>query len=141
MTDRMLIEAHWGYKPFVLKSGDVAEKNKLACIDLAAANGQVCKGRTATTLFPIGLFNEAMTGDGVKTISIKMFCEHQLQWYVNDTTAPLDIGDLLKHVYIKDDQTMSADDTGRSIGGVLLGVDAAKGVLVYSGLPTIPAAT
>lgn len=138
--ERMVIEAHWGYKPFVLKSGDLAEKGKLACLDTANL-GKVVKGRTATGLWPIGIFNETLTGDGVQEISVKLFSEIRLVWWINDATTPVAAADILKYCYIKDDQTMSGDDTGRSAGGIVMGLDTVKGVLVYSALPALLAAS
>jgi hypothetical protein len=131
--DRMVIEAHWGYYPFVLKNGDVAEKGKLACLDRATA-GIVRKGATATGLVPVGVFNESLTGDGVKKISVKLFDEIRAIWWTNDSTTPLTANDIGDPCYIKDDVTVSGDNTGRSLAGMVLAVDSAKGVLVYSPL-------
>lgn len=131
--DRQVIEAHWGYIPMVLKNTEVAEKGHLACLDRSTA-GIVCKGKTGTGLVPFGVFNESMTGDGVKKISIKLFDEIRAIWWNNDTgtaVAATDIGD---PCYIKDDVTVTADSTGRSVAGMVLAVDSAKGVLVYSPL-------
>lgn len=138
--ERMVIEAHWGYKPFVLKSGDLAEKGKFACLDTANL-GKIVKGRTATTLFPIGVFNETMTGDGVKEISVKLFHEIQLIWWNNDSGTAVVAGDILSLCYMVDDQTVSGDSTGRSPAGIVMGLDAVKGVLVYTALPTLIAAS
>jgi hypothetical protein len=138
--ERMVIEAHWGYKPFVLKSGDLAEKGKMACLDLANL-GKVVKARTATGLYPIGVFNETLTGDGVKEISVKLFREIQMIWWKNDATTAVAAGDVLSYCYIKDDETVSGDDTGRSPAGIVMGLDTNKGVLVYSALPSLLAAS
>jgi hypothetical protein len=131
--ERPVIEAHWGYYPFVLRNGDVAEKGKLACLDRATA-GIVRKGVTATGLVPVGVFNESLTGDGVKKISVKLFDEIRAIWWNNDTTTPITANDIGDPCYIKDDVTVSGDNTGRSLGGMVLAVDAAKGVLVYTPL-------
>lgn len=138
MTERMQIEAHWGYKPFVLKNGDLAEKGKLACLDLSLS-GQVCKGRKATGLIPIGVFGETITGDGTKTVIVKLFNEYRLNWWVNDATTAVTAADIGTLCYVKDDVTVTGDDTGASVAGLVMGVDAVKGVLVYSTLPALPA--
>jgi hypothetical protein len=136
MTERQKIEAHWGYKPFVLKSGVVAEKGKMACLD-TTESGKVVAGKPSTTLIPIGWFQETMTGDGVKTISVMLFDEVRLGWWDNDTGAPLAAADILHPCFILDDHTMTATATGHSQGGIVMAIDASKGVLVYSGLPML----
>jgi hypothetical protein len=136
--ERQIIEAHWGYISLPLKSGELGEKGKLACIDLAAS-GQIVKGRVATSLIAIGVFHETVVGDGIKKIHIKMFKEIQAIWWINDTGTPLTVADRGKAAFIKDDQTVSGDSTGRSALGMVLDVDPAKGVLVYSPPPRLPA--
>lgn len=138
MTERMVIEANWGYYPFVLKSGEAAEKGKMACLD-TVASGQVVKGAASTTLIPIGIFMESLTGDGVKKIQVKLFQEVKAFWWTNDGTAPVAADDIGTFAFIKDDVTVSMDDTGRSAAGLILAVDSAKGVLIYHPLPTAPA--
>jgi hypothetical protein len=138
--ERMVIEAHWGYISLLLKANEVAEKGKLACIDLSA-NGIIVKGRTATTLIPLGVFHETLTGDGVKKVHIKLFREIQAIWWNNDTGSPIGPEDVGTIAYIKDDQTVTATATGASPLGLILATDTAKGVLVYSPLPHWPAAS
>lgn len=133
MTERAKIEAHWGYKPFVLKSGVVAEKGKLACLD-TTESGKVVAGKASTTLIPIGWFMETLTGDGVKTIQVMLFDEIRLAWWDNDSGAALGAADILHPCYILDDHTVTATDTGHSLAGIVMGIDSAKGVLVYAGL-------
>lgn len=135
--ERMQIEAHWGYIPLVLKNGDLAEKGKLACLDLSLS-GQVCKGRKATGLIPLGVFGETLTGDGTKTVIVKLFNEYRLNWWANDTVTAVTAAEIGTLCYIKDDVTVTGDDTGASPAGLTLKVDAVKGVLVYSTLPAIP---
>jgi len=131
--DRMVTEAHWGYVPLTLKSGEVAEKGKLCCFDRSTA-GIVCKGKTGTGLVPIGVFHESMTGDGTKKISVKLFDEIRAIWWKNDATTAVAAADIGDPCYIKDDETVSADSTGRSVAGMVLAIDSIKGVLVYSPL-------
>lgn len=130
MAERMIIRAAWGYQDFVLKSGVVAEKGKIACID--TADGSVTKGAASATLVPLGVFAQSITGDGVKTVQVEMWQEIGLRWWVNDTVAAVVAADLGQVVYMKDDQTVSGDGTGRSALGIALKLDTVKGVLVYT---------
>lgn len=132
--ERMVDRAAWGWHDFVLKSGVLAERGKLACID--TADGSITKGALSATLIPLGLFTETLTGDGVKTVQVRMFHELSLFWWNNDTAGtPLTAASVGKLAYIKDDQTVSAVSVGASAAGLVLQVDALKGVLVYSSYP------
>lgn len=139
MTERMTIEANWGYFPFVLKSASVAEKGHMACID-TTQSGKVVPGATSATLIGIGIFQESFTGDGVKKISVKLFDELKLHWWDNDGTSPVAADDIGSFAYIKDSHTVSMDDTGRSLAGLVLGVDSSKGALIHHTLPAAPPA-
>lgn len=137
MTERMVIEAHWGYIALPLASAEVAEKGKLACID-TANNGIIIAGATATGLVPLGIFQENLTGDGTTTVQIKLFREIQAIWWDNDTGGtPVVAADRGGLCYILDDSTVSGDNTGRSTAGMVLAVDATKGVLVYASYPFV----
>jgi hypothetical protein len=57
----------------------------------------------------------------------------------NDTAAAFVAADAGKLAYVKDDQTVQK--TGAVSLGLVLRVDAAKGVLVYSSYPFLPDAT
>lgn len=135
MAERMLTEAHWGYYAFVLANAEVAEKGKLACFD-TANNGVLVKGKAAAGLVPIGIFAESMTGDGVKRVQVKLHREIQMTWWANDNVAAVAAADRGGLCYIKDDQTVSSDDTDRSVAGMVMDVSSAKGVLVLFGLKT-----
>lgn len=137
MTERMVIEANWGYIPLVLKSGEVAEKGHLACLD-TTQSGKVVKGATSATLIPIGIFQESFTGDGGKKISIKLFQEIKAFWWDNDSGTAVVAADIGTWAYIKDSHTVSGDDTGRSVAGLVLALDSAKGVLIYQPMPVRP---
>ncbi len=133
MTDRMVTEAVWGYQDFVLKSGVLAERGKLAVID--TADGSITKGGTAATLLPLGLWMQTLTGDGVKKIQVQLFHPINARWWDNDTAGtPAVAADVGKAAYIKDDQTVTRATTG-SVLGLILAIDASKGVLVYSSYP------
>lgn len=137
MTERMVIEANWGYIPMVLKSASVAEKGHMACFD-TTQSGKVVPGATSETLIPLGIFQESLTGDGVKKVHIKLFDEIKPHYWDNDGTSPVAADDIATFCYIKDSHTVSMDDTGRSVAGLVLAVHSTKGVLVYSTLPTAP---
>ena len=129
--ERMLTEAAWGYYAFVLPDGVVAEKGKLACFNTALA-GELVPASATVGLYPIGIFAESMTGDGVKKCQVKLHREIWATWWSNDAAGtPVAISDRGTTCYFKDDQTVTADDTGASVAGVVLDVHATKGVLVY----------
>lgn len=132
MAERMVQEAHWGYFAFALANAEVAEKGKLACID-TANGGIVIAGKSAAGLLPIGVFAESATGDGVKRVQVKLFHEIQATWWDNDTSSAVDASDRGTLCFLKDSHTVSADNTGRSVAGMVLDVDARKGVLVHFG--------
>lgn len=130
MTERMITEAHWGYYAFVLANGEVAEKGKLAAID-TANGGIIIKAKAAAGLIPIGIFLESLTGDGAKKVQIKLHREIQATWWDNDGTNPAALADRGKLAYIVNETTVSILGTGRSVAGMILDVDASKGVLVH----------
>lgn len=133
MAERMVIRAAWGYHDFILKSGVVAEKGKICCID--TTDGSITKGAASATLIPLGVFVSSLTGDGVKTVQVEMFQEIGLRWWNNDATTPVVVADLGTVVFMKDDQTVSGDGTSRSPMGCALALDTVKGVLVYTAYP------
>lgn len=135
MTERMMTEAHWGYYAFVLANLEVAEKGKLAVFD-TANNGVLVNAKSAVGLVPIGIFAESMTGDGVKRIQVKLHRELQMTWWTNDSVAPVSANDRGQLCYLKDNVTVSADDTDRSVAGMVMDVHATKGVLVLFGIKT-----
>jgi hypothetical protein len=128
----MIVEAHWGYYAPVLANAEVAEKGKLACFD-TGNSGVLCNARTAAGLISIGIFAESMTGDGVKRCQVKLHKEIQLTWWDNDGTAPVALTDRGKLCYLKNNTTVSLDGTGRSVAGLIMDVQSAKGVLVHFG--------
>lgn len=131
MTERMTRESDWGYAALPLTNLEVAEKGKLACID--TSTGLVVKGKTSTTLLPIGYFYESKTGDGVALVQIKLFREVRLHWWDNDSGTPVVATDLGDECYIKDDATVTMDSTGASKAGRVWAVSATHGVLVEAG--------
>lgn len=137
MADRMVTEAVWGYQDFVLTNAVVAERGKLACLD--TATGLVTKGAATAGLLPIGVFMQSKTGDGIKTIQVQLFYPINARWWDNDTAAAFVAADAGKIAYVKDDQTVQK--AGAVSLGLVLRVDTAKGVLVYSSYPFAPDAT
>lgn len=133
--DRMIAEEHWGYYAFVLANNEVAEKGKIVCIDTGNA-GIIVMGKTATGLIPIGIAMESFTGNGVKKLQVKLFREIQATYWDNDGTTPCAATDRGTLCYIKNNTTVSKDNTGRSTAGMILDVDATMGVLVHWGLKT-----
>lgn len=130
MTERTKIRAAISSYDFVLKSGVTAEKGKIAVID--TADGAVTKATAAAGLIPIGNFARTVVGDGTLTVTVDFWDEISAQWWVNDGTAAVTAAMRGGLCYMKDDQTVSSDATTRSALGMVLAVDTAKGVLVYS---------
>lgn len=130
--ERMVLEQHWGYYTYRLKSGVQSEKGKLACLDTADPT-VITKGAVSTTLIPIGIFMSTALGDGSKTVQVKLFHEIQGVYWNND--GSIDANDVGAFAYIKDDQTVTLDDSGASLLGWILNVDPSKGVLVRSTYP------
>lgn len=116
----------------ILKSAEVAHEGGLACID--KADGSLVRGKPGTTLIPIGLFIDlpetGLTGDGVKTVKVRLFKEVWAWWFVNDTGTAVVDANFAEECYVLDDQTVSGDGTARSKAGRVWAVDATKGVLV-----------
>jgi hypothetical protein len=123
----------------VLKSAEVAHEGGLACID--KADGSLVRGKPGTTLVPIGMFIDVgptgLTGDGTKTVRVRLFKEVWAWWFANDTGTPVTDANFGEECYVLDDQTVTGLATGASKAGRVWGVDSAKGVLVE---PVIDAA-
>lgn len=116
----------------VLKNGEVAHEGGLACID--TADGALVAGDVATGIVPIGIFidlpDAGLTGDGTKTVRVRLFKEVLAWWFLNDAGTPVTDAKFAAAVHILDDQTVSGNATGKSIAGRCWGVDSVKGVLV-----------
>jgi len=128
MTERIVREANWSYQDFVLPNSLVAVKGELACID--TSDGEIALGGVSTTLLPIGLFNESVTGDGSKSVTVRLFREGKFFWFANDTDTPVAGSDRGNECYILDGRTVTMDSTGKSKAGRVWAVDSLKGVLV-----------
>ena len=115
---------------FVLKNAEVAFKGNMACIDTSI--GEVVPGATSTTLVPIGVFTENLTGDGTALVNVSLFNNLWAYWFTNDTGTPVVAGDIGSSCYIKDATTVTGDNTGTSVAGLVVRLDTLKGVLVSS---------
>lgn len=135
--ERTIQETQGGYLTLVLANAEVAERGKLACID-TANGGIIVAGKAAAGLLNIGIFNETLTGNGVKKVHIKLHREFQGTWWTNDTVAPVALTDRGKYCYIKDSETVSASGTTRSVAGIVLDVSTNDGVFVVATFPPAP---
>jgi len=138
--ERMISEDQGGYRTLTLANGETVERGKLVAIDTANA-GVIVKAKPAAGIVPIGIAMETLVGDGVKQLHIKFHREYQGTWWENDTTTPATVADRGKRCYVKDDETVSMDGTGRSPAGMVLDVSPTEGVLVVFGLPTFETET
>lgn len=114
---------------YALKSGDVAEKGKIAFAEAGT-------GKVTTTVGPLalGLFASTLTGDGTKKVTILFWNEFFAYWFANDTAGLFALTDLFSVAYAKDGSTVAK--TGTDGFALVLDVDSAQGVLV---LPNYPA--
>jgi hypothetical protein len=133
MAERIKHKRSMDQYMFVLDNGEVAERENLACIDTATGNVKPGKDGV-TTLIPIGTFLDNLTGDGVTKVNVEFFDEFFAHFWDNDSASALDSTDIGSECYILDAATVSADGTGRSKAGLVLGVDVDDGVLVYGGI-------
>jgi len=113
---------------YVLKSLDVAEKGKMAFGDAAGSVVTMTPGGV-----PLGVFATSLVGDGVKKVTVQFWNEIFAYWWANDTAALLTLANLWDVAYVKDSATVSG--TGTVALGLILDIDAAQGVLVYSTYP------
>lgn len=121
------------YVDLPLKSAVVAEQGNIACID--TADGALVGVSTATTLIPIGVFDEGMnfTGNGTTKARVKLFKEIRAARFLNDTGTAVTAAQRLQLCYLKDGATVSGDSTGRSVAGRVWDVSSTLGVLVEFG--------
>jgi len=105
---------------------------------VCGSDGYAKPGTTATGLRVLGVaaYTSTMTSatDGATTdegqtgvlvlTSTAENGKRRLFAFKNDTGTPVDIGDTGTDIYIKDDQTFTADSTGATAGGELIEIDA-----------------
>lgn len=118
----------------VLASGEVAEVNKRASVNLST--GELVADKVSTTLMPIGTFMEAGTGDGVRAFKVELFEPIEAQYFDNDESNPVLSSDFMKTCYISGDDTVSSSSgsSTRSSAGRVVKVDAIEGVAVQCGV-------
>lgn len=92
-----------------------AEKGQAAFIQ--TTSGEATVGSTSTTLVPIGYFDEDLLGDGTLEVKIRLFREVILHFFNNDTGTAIVAADILQDCFFVDSETVSADNTGRSVAG------------------------
>lgn len=120
---------------FVVDNTQVCVKGERACLDTATGNVKPAQAGI-TTLLPIGVFTESLTGDGTKTTYVKFDEEIRAQQWLNDT-APNNVvaATTGSEVYLKDGRTVTTSSGGNSKAGIVLGIDASTSrVIVASGL-------
>lgn len=105
------------------KTFPIAANVKCLAGGLAMGNvGYVKPGATATNHRPVGLFLDTVdnTGGSAGDVSVEVDLGHEVRLVglKNDTGTPVDAADVFEVVYIKDDQTATADNTGASAAGV-----------------------
>jgi hypothetical protein len=133
--ERLISEVHWGYYDFVLRDGILAERGTVAVFD-TGENGVCNHAAVDTGLVGIGIFMSTLLGDGVKTIQVKLFRELISYWWDNDPTDAVTAAMRGQLCYWASDRSVSSLDTGTSVAGLVLAVDATRGVLVASDYPT-----
>ena len=119
---------------YALKSGDVAEKGKIAFAE--SGTGKVT---TTVTAVALGLFQTTLTGDGTTKVTILFWNEIFAYWFANDAAGLILATDLFSTAHAKDGSTVSkTGGAGTFPLGLVLDVDSAQGVLVYISYP-VPA--
>jgi hypothetical protein len=115
-----------------------ALKGCIAAIALSGTNkGLVVEGTAAGNLLIIGRFGETVdnTGGaaGAKKVEVLFHRHFECLKLVNDATTPVAETDIGQRCFVKDNNTVSMDGSGRSVGGTVWGFDDAL-VLVEPGL-------
>jgi len=126
VRERMSNFERWTYHLFNLAVGNKALKNGMACIDLST--GKCEPGHAESDLVYIGKFAETVDASLAETpVNVNLGMEIEVEWWANDTISPVLAASLLSTAYILDDQTVSADGSGRSVAGRVWAVDTLKG--------------
>jgi hypothetical protein len=133
MTDRMTSKTWIEYVDLALTNAVAVEKGEMACVD--TATGLLTKGGTSLTLRPIGYFEESGTGDDETLFRVRLFQGFWGHWWDNDAGTAVVATDFGSPCWIKDDRTVSGSGTGRSVAGIVWGVDEIEGVLVAMDTP------
>ncbi len=124
MAERIIKQARWSRIKRILKNAAVAEKGQNACID--TSDGALVPASVATTLNPIGVFEESFTGDGVRLMSVRLFAEIDLTMFANAAVGPVTDADVTKNCYLHSAAAeVSMTATGKSVAGRVWGVETA----------------
>jgi hypothetical protein len=138
LQPKMSLTERWTYHLFPLAVGNKAWNNGMCGIDLST--GKVEPAHVESDLFIIGRFAEDMDATlGEKQVNVNLGMELEVEWWANDTGAPVTAAMVGSLCYAHDDQTVSSDGSGKSIAGRVWLVDAVKGVAVQK-LDSLPAA-
>lgn len=119
--ERQLLQAEWGHFNGVLTNAVLAEKNKTAAFD--TTTGLVTKAAAGSaTLIGIGTFTETKTGDGVATVSVRLFTPVSVTFFENDSGTPVVAADVGGSAYWFDDETVTGASAGNSVAGMVMGI-------------------
>lgn len=112
----------------------------IACID--QADGLAKKGAADPSLVPVGLYCESEVIASGGAAIVELFNDVEAYWFVNHASDAVDAADVGKLCYMADDNTVrETSNSGASPAmGMVLAVDAAKGVLVDVSKRTTPVA-
>lgn len=128
MAERGKQIQRWSYVERTLKNTALAEKGKIACVELSSGL-IVPAAETTTGLLPIGYFDQTLTGNGTLKVRVLLFREVTVHLFANSGTSALADTDFGNLCYIGGDATVAKVATGRSQAGRCWGVTTA-GVLV-----------
>lgn len=111
----------------LLAAGQKVFKNTSAVGD--TSTGTVKKAAPSTTLVGLGVFNQDLdnsAGGSSVPVDVNFLKEKTILYRVNDGT--ITAANLFSNCYYLDDQTVSATSAAHSVAGMILVVDAVKGV-------------
>jgi hypothetical protein len=118
-----------------LTDGLTVRQGELLCGD--PATGMVVAAATADdTMVALGFAARDYVGDGVNLIEVELPSPKWLYTFFNDATS--NIGLAFNGAYVKDQQTVQADGTGRPALGVVLSRTANTATILV-GAPPAPA--
>jgi hypothetical protein len=136
VQEKMSDTERWIYHLFPLLAGKKAWKNGIACM---AVGGIVQPGSATAGLVMIGRFAETIDATGLvnKPVNVNLGMEIEVEWWAN--AGAVVAADIMTLAYVADDQSVSTDDTGGVLAGLIWAVDAKRGVAVQK-LQYIPIA-
>lgn len=120
MAERLINSKTISRLELPLKNASVAEKGNIACID--TADGSLVPAAVATTLVPIGWFEDSLTGDGTTTIGVKLFQEYACAKFVNSGTGAVTTAHRFQTTYLHSAFEVSMTATGKSKAGIVIDI-------------------